>query len=237
MDVQELRAMFVQQATVIERMRQFVHDRVRIITLEPDRTPFQLPNAPKLVLHFLPLSSFLGNVRIDVEDIASAQSILQRPAFREFGAVSRPNLEGLLYPAPPNATQAGYHYYAQIFHTGGIEIVNAAELHAAEIPPILYPGSLENDLFTHLNWAERVYRRAQVTPPIYVYTTLIGASDYGLNLTHDMQRRALAHQGGTFGSNQFTFPDLSLQSTEADPPVFSSQCSINFGTALGISEL
>lgn len=214
MDVEELRDMFMRRATILDQIRGFVRGRIDMVEAGSEELPVQVPVPAKLVIHVVPLQSFASTERVDIRDISAAPSVMQASPFHDYGIVPRPSLDGLLYPAPPQAVDRVQHFYAQLFHNGVIEIVSGTALYTPERPPVFYPGSFETDVFTAANWAERVYRRAQFQPPAYVFVTLLGVRDYRMVA----DRQWAGRQGNALGRHRAALPEIVLDSFEANPP-------------------
>lgn len=237
MDVGELRQVFTEQATRVERMRAFVHDRVRFIVERSADLPAELTERPKLITHFVPLQSYAYGNSIDLEDVSNAQSVFQRQPFPEGErqVVFRYDLDGIVYPSTTPVQQIFGNYYAQLFHDGVIEIVDEHPLHSDAQPPVLNHAYLENVLFTQVNWAERVYRRAQFQPPIFIFITLAGVLDYGLLPGRDAFGRQNVAQPLRLRRNIVSFPEIAMTQLDVYPPTLVKPILDQLWHGFGIS--
>lgn|GEM_PF-6627828 len=234
MDVQELRTMFIEESTRLDRMRQFVDERVAMIAANSSDLPVPITTPHKLVVHYLPLQSFSTSSRLDIADLRTANSVFQAQPFPDTAVVTRPNIDGFVYPATPAHLAQQREYYAQVFHNGTLELVSGNALFTTQQPPRLYPASLEAILFQGANWAERIYRRAQFMPPVYVFVTLLGARDYTIEMAVDL------HRGTTGTPTQLNrdvirFPSLVMDTLEADPPAVFKPMIDQLWNGLGFS--
>ncbi len=221
MDVEELRMIFTEQATRIERMRRWVDQRLKMISEGSDELPHGLSAAPKLVMHAIPLQAFMSGPALDLQDVTTANSVMQRQPFPggDRAVVQNYNLDGVVYPSSPLHQERFGIYYAQIFHNGTIEIVDEVALRSDVQPPRIYANDLEAHLFLEMNWAARIYRRAQVQPPVYLFYSLLGVRGYIMGIDPQWHRRGRVVQNVVLQRNQVRFPDISLVTLDASPPV------------------
>jgi hypothetical protein len=118
MDVDQLRAAFVSNEAVADRVRSFRRDRIGIVR-NVNAAPVRIGSGPKLILHILPVASFALGVRlIDVVSESTRQ-------FSPMGTrgpgdyTSRLNLEGRV-----NHTLLAHgssDRYTQVFRSGALE--------------------------------------------------------------------------------------------------------------------
>lgn len=123
--VNELRALFLSSQTETERIRRFVEDRIGALATGKGIVPLNTANL--VVLHMIPILSFLGNDPIDIKQLKSNPGTFS-PIY--FGLnESRPKLEGLCNLA--NGENGKYEAYTQIFRNGAIEAVLSGIVKAA----------------------------------------------------------------------------------------------------------
>jgi len=70
LDVQELRVAFLATQSQQDRIRQFREKRLGLIVA--DETPVRLSTPHRLVLHLIPISSFLNNEHLDLSSLQNA---------------------------------------------------------------------------------------------------------------------------------------------------------------------
>ncbi len=118
LDVQEIRSAFLATDSQADRIRSFIQNRLAKIMA--DETPMKLSAPHRLVLHVLPLNSFLNHKRLDLSNCGNMRFdftpiSINRPDYRY-------NLDGLLtYKASGKATLC--NSYCQVFFDGTIEAV------------------------------------------------------------------------------------------------------------------
>lgn len=115
LDVNELRAAFNLSSTATERIRAFRADR--LIALSNNQTPVPFVDTPKIVIHFLPIESFVGRQQYDLRPLYD-----QAHRWAPMGTTSfdrRLNLDGMLIYGVHDPCFS----YTQIYRTGIIEAV------------------------------------------------------------------------------------------------------------------
>jgi hypothetical protein len=118
LDVQEIRSAFLATDSQADRIRRFLQDRLAKIMA--DETPIELAMPYRLVLHILPLNSFLNQKRFDFAAYPDLN-------FRPIAAGSwnhRYNLDGVLTYSNNRETKLR-DSYCQTFFDGTIEAVYA----------------------------------------------------------------------------------------------------------------
>jgi len=115
MSFDQLRGAFDRTATLAERARRFIADRLQLIA---DRqTPTPLLDGPQLVAHLVPVAGLAGRKSVDLRSIASTYAEFIGP---DWGGGSRTfNFDGLLIH--PGLEDGGYSAYNQIFRAGALE--------------------------------------------------------------------------------------------------------------------
>ena len=118
LDVQEIRNAFLATDSQAERIRNFLQNRLAKIIA--DETPVALSSDHCLVLHLIPISSFLNHQRFQLSSNSNLTS-----NFSPIGASgynNRYNLDGFLTHRTDQQTNLCYSY-CQIFFNGVIEAV------------------------------------------------------------------------------------------------------------------
>lgn len=125
LDVQETRSAFLATDSQANRIRSFLQDRLAKIMA--DETPIELSMPHRLVLHILPLNSFLNQKRFDFG--ADRNLPLNFRPIAVSGWDHRYNLDGFLTYRDSRETKL-CDSYCQIFFDGTIEAVYADILRA-----------------------------------------------------------------------------------------------------------
>lgn len=176
LDVQEIRNAFLATSSQAERIRGFLQDRLAKIIA--DETPLRLSTPHRLVLHILPLNSFLNQKRLDFSSEANLRSNLVLIAVRSRS--DRYNLDGFLaYSADRNTGICDS--YCQMFFDGTIEAVYADILRtkagktpqkddAAFIPSKAYEAVVVRAIRGYF----KEYKTLGIEAPIVISMALLG---------------------------------------------------------------
>jgi hypothetical protein len=167
LDVNELRAAFTLSTSTIERIRAFRTDR--IIALGNNQTPIPFVEAPKVVLHCVPLEAFAGEAQYDVVRLIDSQ--MQMAPMGASAWNLRLNLEGVLAFSSHEPCNA----YTQIYRNGVLEAVQGrilAQVYEGRptIPSIAY----ERTIFEYMPRCFQLLGSVGVSMPIIVALTLTG---------------------------------------------------------------
>jgi len=173
MDVSELRAAFTLSETTMDRIRDFREGRlVRIVAGE---TPVPLYDAPKIVLHLVPLRAFDPGAKFDVASLAHKKTELA-----PIGSLSwsdRHNFDGFLTYDQGNRS-VGISYL-QVFRNGTIEAVDAWILRDRPKVGRLIPAQFfESKLVEAVGRFLRRQKQLGVEPPVFVMLSLLRVSGY-----------------------------------------------------------
>lgn len=176
LDVTEIRSAFIASESLAERIRQFRSDRIAKIIA--DETPVPLETNPKMVLHVAPISSFTSGSNIGLSLLGNRPLDL-RPIYTN-GWNHRYNFDGLLtYSA---FKEPVCHTYAQIFHNGAIEAVDAFMLsprHNGE--KLIYSVGYEEELIKALHGYLQLHKNLEFNPPSIVMLSLLGVKGYRMS--------------------------------------------------------
>ncbi len=176
LDVQEIRNAFLATDSQAERIRNFLQNRLAKIMA--DETPIPLSMPHRLVLHVLPLNSFLNQKRLDFS-VDRDLTLNFRP-IAVSGWNHRYNLDGFLTYRASRETKL-CDSYCQIFFDGTIEAVYADILRAkggrklqsgdtAFIASIAYEQYVIEAIRNYV----KGYKTLGIEAPIVVSMTLIG---------------------------------------------------------------
>ena len=119
LDVHEIRSAFLATDSQAERIRSFIQNRISKIIA--DETPVPLSTAHRLILHIVPLMSFLNHQRLQIN--YETISIVNYLPIGASGCDHRYNLDGFLTYDKDYENQTLNDGYCQVFFDGVIESV------------------------------------------------------------------------------------------------------------------
>jgi hypothetical protein len=164
--IEELRALFNQSATALEKARQFRNNRISVVISGEGHRP--LVDEGRLFIHIVPTAAFSGMVHLDVEQIHEMHN-----AFRplgDTGMTPRFNFHGFINERGGDQN----HGYTQIFRNGALEATKAGIVKQRE-GNFLIPGlKTERDIFERLSPYIDGLRDIGVPPPLIIMFTLEG---------------------------------------------------------------
>jgi hypothetical protein len=182
MDVQEIRQSFLLSDSTAERIKSFRLERLSQI--RAGETPVAMSDEAKMVLHFVPLSSFQSFETIDIHIISENFSeYFNKLHYRKF------NLDGLLLYESRTDTQA--QSYLQLFRHGHFEFVNGY---------IAYPlgnstrwaisgTETERDI---MDLSARIFsclKRLEIEPPLFLFLSFIKVGKHTLDNLQQLEWR------------------------------------------------
>ena len=116
----QLRASFDRTATLAERARQFIRERLQAIKKREGSAPVR--EGPVWAIHLVPISGLAGRHSVDLQPVhAKGFTAFIDNAWGQ-GAGRSFNLDGLLVHSGDR--EAGYFAYTQLFRTGAMEAVS-----------------------------------------------------------------------------------------------------------------
>lgn len=180
LDVSQLRDAFTFSSTITDRVRAFRTDRV--ISLANNDTPLPFFTGAKIVLHFLPLESFISPVEYDY--LKFHKEPWKVPPIGGLQGVDRRiNFEGLMTYRGTN-TEA--HSYLQIYRNGILEAVDGHILapfgnqSTGQIPSVVYEGQL----LDYFPMCLSTLQQLGVEPPILFGLTFTNIRGYRMELSN-----------------------------------------------------
>lgn len=203
LDVDQIRAAFVQTEEIPSRIRRLRDERLGLIASQ--ETPVQLGPGGRVVLHLVPFSPAARLKAIDVHAWAKR---------------SPPTLTGSLTGAHFNSDgHVGYtsegarNSYVQFFRAGYIEAVNVCH-HEYQGVPVLNIWNTEVEIVDGLSRYTSVLQEAGVDPPFCVLVSLVGVRGYGL-----VPSAMRDHRTVPFVAREvITLPDVLLEDLAAELP-------------------
>lgn len=162
----ELRALFIETNTALDRVRRFRDERIQAII--SGRGPRPLEGNGRLILHIVPLSATSSASRLDL-DLA----LRSHGAFRPFGAMGmspRFNFDGYINERGGDKN----HGYTQLFRNGTLEATMGHILRENKGRPNIPGLSLEKYFFEVFDGYLDGLKDLGIEPPLVAMVTLEG---------------------------------------------------------------
>ena len=171
LDVNQLRAQFLQSASLSERISGFRVDRM--IGIANDRAPVSLVKAPTLVLHIIPPGALSNQVEFDVT-VFYRNPAVHRP-WSGSGWDRRMTFDGVLLYTPTDL-DGRVSFYTHFYRSGILESVSTVllEAHLAQERRLIPHVALEGQVLEYLPRCLQSLEQVGVRPPVSVSIALIG---------------------------------------------------------------
>lgn len=205
LDRQQVGAAFAATAELPRRIQAFRDERLGRIIANQGAMP--MPDDPKLIMHFIPISAFEGTICLDPLVIEQESREIKLDRWVPGG--SRLNLNGFLRYASPlrdRHTSA----YIQFFRNGAIEIVDTESCGVEE--PSQQKGMqicrgdiVERFIDNMTSQSLSFLKAVQIEPPLFLFVALIG------------MRGVTVISGGPLGYSQQAFYQRSDHCIDDDP--------------------
>ena len=164
--IEELRVLFNQSASALEKAQQFRNNRIGVVVSGEGHRP--LAGEGRLFIHIVPTAAFSGMVHLVVEKIHEMHN-----AFWPLGAsgmTPRFNFHGFINERGGDQN----HGYTQIFRNGALEATKAGIVRKRD-DRLIIPGlALEKDIFQRLSSYIDGLRDIGVPPPLIIMFSLEG---------------------------------------------------------------
>lgn len=175
--MEELRALFTESASALDRVREF-RDR-RIESIAQGQQPRPLVAGGRLILHVVPLAAVRAfPAQLDLEAVSRAHQ-----SFRPIGGAGmnpRFNFEGFIN----ERGGAENHGYTQVFRNGALEATKAGLVREGDNGRLIPGLATERDLFQALPLYLDGLRAVGIAPPLIVMLTLEGVAGVAYAIRH-----------------------------------------------------
>lgn len=193
LDVSELRAAFLMGHTLRERLRNFRLDRLNVIRNRA--LSVNLSEAPKMVLHILPVASFAPGFHIDISQLDGLEPQLMRP-MQARGLVTHFNYDGMI---TFSSVEKYAYSYVQVFRNGCLEAGETLLLELRDGRKYIPGGAFEREVIQCGERMVGLLKRMEVEPPYVVMLSFLGVHGYSLFVgamrwqsnTHQIERQDL----------------------------------------------
>lgn len=211
LDVREIRSAFSASGDLRAKINAFRTERLgKIIANEG---PISLPEAPKVILHLIPLSILDPSAQLNLAPLF--QNHASVPPLRPTGQSCRFNLDGIVTYSQPIEGKPAYTYL-QVFRSGIFE-ATAAHLLIQRGDQFLIPGfGLEQYILkgvaTYLSAAKQI----GVPLPLVVLLTLHGVKGYRMFYDHNWYSYDEAHP---IDRETLLLPEVLLEDYTVSPDI------------------
>lgn len=190
---------------IADNIRQFRQDRVSMI--ERGRTPVELVNLSKTVIHLVPLSATNGQPTDSDETLAEKIARFYSSHQYGRGEQGRFNREASLFYTD--------EWYVQVFRTGTIEVVETSLLKTHTEEKLISSPDYELGCFqclrSHLIGQWSSFFNVNAQPPVAVMITLLGVSGFAMN--RDSFRGLHTPGSNCIDQNVVALPEVILENS------------------------
>lgn len=207
LDASEIKDAFVNSDLLPSRIRKWRDDRISLIA--KGKEPLRLREAPKFVLHLVPILPFAKNSEISVSVINRHRGQFE-PLFYNNDVNYRINIDGLRSESPAQKDFDGVMRtacYCQVFRTGAIEAVSSLIENTIDGSGTIGNLWLANKLFRSVAAYRDGLLKCDVSLPYLLLATLIDAK--GKRLAADM--RLGVHSGASIDRNEVRLPEALIE--------------------------
>jgi hypothetical protein len=207
LDVQEIRAAILATESQADRIKRFRENRIGKIVA--DETPVVLAQPSRLILHIIPISSFLNNERLI--NPSDQNLMTQFKPIITNGWDGRINLDGHVTWSGDKQSSLGY---CQIFTNGTIEAVITPVVYPKQnqtkgIPSLYHEVQLVNAISHYL----KAYKSFGIMPPVSIFITVVGCKGAFIETG-----AAFSFTGHLIERDTIFFPDVVIDSLDVDIP-------------------
>lgn len=176
LDVYDLRNLILGSEKVYENIRKFREQRIFAIMNQDLPVKFENEDSAKFIIHIIPHQSFFQNLNTDFNEVRKWTDLIQPLTSSYFQ--QRLNFDGVFsYVTGMNFNVITKYF--QLYRNGIIESVNAEFTSKHFNVERGIWGSLIGDgTIALVNQAIEIYKRLEVSTPIYVLVTLLGLKDH-----------------------------------------------------------
>jgi len=227
LDVTELRTAFELSGTTAERIRDFRAERLSKIGAGEEIPVLLDEQAPKLVLHIVPLTAFSASAALDLRTLFDAlNGPLLQPLIVwdvELNAEMRFNIDGIVRSnrriSPPSPIA-----YTQLFRNGNIETVDLSILginawnisqFGSNVEGKSFHGErYERKLLEAVKRYSEVLKLLDIGPPAFVLVSFLDVKGY--RLTHSSFERRFSPFTDEIDRMNLVIPAIMLDSFDGD---------------------
>jgi len=205
LDVHEIRNAFLATDSQAERIRSFKQNRLAKIMA--DETPVYLSSEHRLVLHVLPLYSFLNHQRLQLSSCGNFTL-----DFRPIGANGcghRYNLDGCVTYNRVHENKNLSYGYCQVFFDGVIESVYSDILKVREDAAFIASVAYEKYIIDAMENYFRGYKTLCIEAPVIISMALIGCKGAYLYVDQRLKQKSYP-----IDRDVAVFPEVQVESLD-----------------------
>ncbi|MFH7325275.1 helix-turn-helix domain-containing protein [Desulfurivibrio sp. C05AmB] len=202
-DVGELKTAFLLTENISNRIRNFKAERITAVY--SNSTPYPLKNGARVMMHFIPLSSFSQQDFLSIDECRTQQTNL-RPLGGS-GWNSRINLDGFLNYS--GGVDGSCEAYTQLYRTGVIETVCTIEPWNDQL--IIPSTWIEEQILSTFPMYLRSYEALSVETPFFVFLTFIGVKEYNFAVKYSPFR-----QTNTVDLDLIQLPEIIIETYDTE---------------------
>jgi hypothetical protein len=208
MDVSELRVAFVGSETISDRIKQFKNNRMAKIIANDAPVPTQ--DMGKLVLHYVPLHSFMKTGEYISMDRINKHKL---PPLGSKGYAHKVNIDGLVTYS--KGSENFSDSYCQFFRNGVLETVNTLTPFHQEL--IIPSEAYEQEILASTKDYFLNFEALEIPTPIFVFLSFINVKKYRFAVS---QRSMWADEGGFSDRDIIEIPEFIIEDLKVDLPTF-----------------
>ncbi len=236
LNVPEIRAAFLQSEEIPNRIRRFRESRLSAIVA--GETPVVLPQTPLVVLHVVPVESYLGTESIDVLEFLDGRIVLPPMGATQWN--QRLNFDG--YVSYQGGSEQGdpQFNYTQLFRNGAIEGVDAFLLAGFDGKTDFIPSvALEEDVLNGAKQYFAAFKKMQMTGAVVIMLSLLNVRGFYMHAS----KHRMPYPVHRIEKRDLLLPDVMVDDVDtpvevAFRPVFDLlwqacgyRCSLNYDEA------
>lgn len=174
MDIDEIRAAFLDAASVLEGIREFREERLS--AFKSDEPPLEVNLGPKLLVHFVPFGALRPGQLVDLTPLNDSPPI----TLSESNSSAHPNLDGFI---SYRETRGEVRSYVQVFRNGIVEMGDRYAFALGEMLEREYVNAalLESRIVKATIRALHVLEGLGVAPPVLAAAALQDAKGYSVS--------------------------------------------------------
>ena len=216
LDVDELRSAFLATDSQAERIKNFRLDRLGAINA--DETPVLLSTPHRLVLHLIPITSFLNNSRFDLSNSHSLTTSF--PPIASGGWNHRFNLDGFVTHSTAREDRERNRGYCQLYFNGVVEAVYADLLRGEQGARLsngvggIASEAYERSVIQAIQRYLKGFKELGVDAPVAISMALLGCKGSFLHV----HPRMMLDGDRPIDRETAVLPDVVIESLDADVP-------------------
>ena len=211
LDVNEIRAAFVQSETLPERIRQF--REVRLGKILAGETPIPSVDGPTMVIHVVPVATFLSLSAIDIANV-DRSGPLMTPIIRNEDYTHRINLDGCLSFAASPTDKKLASSYRQLFRNGVIEDASTNFFHNQGDGNSFHTAGYEKIVKDVVKSGLQLLSHCQIEPPFVILNTLLNVR--GFRIPDNFAHFPSGQRPSPVDRNHLIFPEIVLDTAETN---------------------